>query len=298
MEQLLTELQRIHVEWETDCPLSAHSSFRIGGPAALALFPDTREKLMNVLRILRAHQMPITVIGRASNVVFPDAGLRGAVLFTSKYRQIGMEDDGMYVSAGALSSTVANAARDASLTGAEFLYGLPGTVGGAVYMNAGAFGGCMEQICTESEYYDCDNGEIGTLRGTVHAFANRESVYQKHPEWVVLGARLQLKSGNRDQIAATMANFLERRRATQPLELPSAGSVFKRPAGHFAGKLIEDCGLKGMMVGGAQVSQKHAGFIVNRGDATAEDVRRLVEMVRETVWSRTGVSLECEIRFL
>jgi UDP-N-acetylmuramate dehydrogenase len=197
-----------------------------------------------------------------------------------------------------LLSSVANAARDASLTGAEFLYGIPGTVGGAVYMNAGAFGGCMEQICTASEYFDCDSGAVVTLSGAAQAFANRESIYPSHPTWAILGATLALRKGDKTLIAATMADFLERRRATQPLNDPNAGSVFKRPVGHFAGKLIEDCGLKGTRIGGAEVSQLHAGFIVNVGGATAEDVRRLTETVKETVLQQTGVELECEIRFL
>ena len=298
MEKMLTELQRIGVEWERECPLSAHSSFRIGGPAELAIFPKNREQLSDTLRIIQTYQFPLTVIGCGSNVVFPDAGMRGSVVFTSRCRSIEIDGGEMHLDAGARLSAVADAAREVSLTGAEFLYGIPGTVGGAVFMNAGAFGGCIEQICTSSEYFDCDSGETVTLMGAEQSFANRESIYQSHPDWVILGATFALLEGDKALIAATMADFLERRRATQPLELPNAGSIFKRPVGHFAGKLIEDCGLKGLTVGGAQVSQKHAGFIVNVGGATANDVRRLSDLVRETVLLQTGVTLECEIRFL
>lgn len=298
MEKLLFKLERIGVEWETSCPLSAHSSFRIGGPAELALFPKTREQLIGALRILRACEMPITVIGRGSNVVFSDGGLRGAVVFTKKCREIAVKDTGITAAVGTNLSSIANAARDASLTGAEFLYGIPGTLGGAVFMNAGAYGGCIGQICAWSEYYDLDSGEICRLFGDAHAFDYRASIYQSHPERIILGAHLGLRRGIKEEIASTMEDFLERRRTTQPLELPNAGSVFKRPEGHFAGKLIEDCGLKGTREGGAEVSRMHAGFIVNTGGATAEDVRRLADRIKETVLKQTGVLLECEIRFL
>ena len=165
-------------------------------------------------------------------------------------------------------------------------------------MNAGAYGGCMADICVVSDFYDAESNTVGSFSGEEQAFANRTSVYAQNLRYVVLGATLVLWRGVRAEIEAQMRELAARRRASQPLELPSAGSVFKRPEGHFAGKLIEDCGLKGMRVGGAEVSQKHAGFIVNRGGATAADVRALVELIRERVLHDTGVELECEIRFL
>jgi UDP-N-acetylmuramate dehydrogenase len=180
----------------------------------------------------------------------------------------------------------------------EFAHGIPGTLGGAIYMNAGAYGGSMDEVCVATECYDLDSGRICTFRGAQQAFGYRTSVFEQRGRYVILGAELSLKVGDPSRISAQMRDYWERRKASQPLEFPSAGSVFKRPEGHFAGKLIEDCGLKGLTVGGAQVSEKHAGFIINRGSATCEDVKRLVEQIQAVVLERTGVTLECEIRFL
>jgi UDP-N-acetylmuramate dehydrogenase len=298
MERLLIRLQNAAVRWECNVPLSKHSSFRIGGGADLALFPTSRAQLIDGLSILRESGLPTTVIGRGSNVVFSDEGYRGAIVFTSGCRGLSVTDRTMDAECGVTLSAVANAAREAGLTGAEFAYGIPGTVGGAVFMNAGAFNGCMADICVRSEYFDMESGGVHLLEGDEQKFGTRESVYQRYPTRIILGARLSLSYGIADDIHAKMQDFLERRRSTQPLELPNAGSIFKRPVGYYAGKLIEDCGLKGRRIGGAEVSEKHAGFIVNRGGATAEDVKRLVELVRETVLRETGVELECEVRFL
>ena len=298
MEKLLIRLQNAAVRWETNVPLSKHSSFRIGGSADLALFPTSRAQLIDGLSILRESGLPMTVIGRGSNVVFSDEGYRGAIVFTSGCRNLSVTDRTMDAECGVTLSAVANAAREAGLTGAEFAYGIPGTVGGAVFMNAGAFNGCMADICVRSEYFDMESGDVHLLEGDEQKFGTRESVYQRYPTRIILGARLSLSYGIADDIHAKMQDLLERRRSTQPLELPNAGSIFKRPVGYYAGKLIEDCGLKGRRIGGAEVSEKHAGVIVNRGGATAEDVKRLVELVRETVLRETGVELECEVRFL
>lgn len=299
MEKILRSLEKAKIPWETDCPLSEHSSFRIGGLAALAIFPKTQEQLLQGLAILKEHEIPVTVLGKASNVVFPDGGLSGAALFTDRCRSFSLLDGRIYADAGASLSAISNAAREASLTGAEFAFGIPGTLGGGVFMNAGAFGGCMEDICVQSKYYDTETGEIGHLEGKSQGFGVRTSVYERlSPRYVILGAILQLQKGEKEQISARMREYWDRRRATQPLEYPSAGSVFKRPQGHYAGKLIENCGLKGLTVGGACVSPKHAGFIVNMGGATAEDVKILVDKIRSEVLLQAGVELECEIRFL
>ncbi|MBQ7335568.1 MAG: UDP-N-acetylmuramate dehydrogenase [Clostridia bacterium] len=298
MEDLLCALQRAHVEWEKDVLLAPHSSFRIGGRAELALFPHVREELVEALRLLREACLPFVVIGSASNVVFPDEGLRGAVIFTDRMRRLEICGCEIMADAGVPLSALAVAARDVGLAGAEFAYGIPGTVGGAVFMNAGAFGGCMAQICAESYYCELSTGVLGSFAGEEQRFGNRTGIYEQTGRYAILGARLVLTLGDREAIAAHMADYRMRRKTTQPLEFPSAGSVFKRPEGHFAGKLIEDCGLKGLTVGGAQVSEKHAGFIINRGGATAEDVKTLVAQIREIVLRQTGVELECEIRFL
>ena len=298
MEQLMKKIYTLGVEWEQNCPLSKHSSFRIGGAADIALFPKSSDELCKTLSLLREQEIPMLVIGNGSNVVFSDAGYRGAVVFTGKCRNIKIENDLVFADAGVLLSALSSAARDESLSGLEFAFGIPGTLGGAVYMNAGAYGGSMSDVCISSWYYDLETGHFGESFGDAQCFDYRKSVYQEHPERIILSATLKLKKGNRKTISEEMRAYWDKRRATQPLDLPNAGSVFKRPEGHFAGKLIEDCGLKGLTVGGAQVSQKHAGFIVNIGGATCEDVKRLIEKIQTTVLQKTGVKLECEIRFL
>ena len=298
MEQLMKKIYTLGVEWEENCPLSRHSSFRIGGAADVALFPKSSDELCKTLSLLREQEIPVLVIGNGSNVVFSDAGYRGAVVFTGKCRNIKIENDLVFADAGVLLSTLSSAARDESLSGLEFAFGIPGTLGGAIYMNAGAYGGSMSDVCISSWYYDLETGHFGESFGDAQCFGYRKSIYQDHPERIILSATLQLKKGNRKTISEEMRTYWDKRRTTQPLELPNAGSTFKRPEGHFAGKLIEDCGLKGFTVGGAQVSQKHAGFIVNIGGATCEDVKRLIEQIQTTVLQKTGVKLECEIRFL
>ena len=298
MEQLMQKLQALGTEWELNCPLSKHSTLRIGGAADIALFPRSVEQLSQTLTFLRENEIPPLVIGKGSNVLFSDEGYRGAVVFTDKCRSIKMEDTVIVADAGIPLSALTNAARDEELSGLEFAFGIPGTLGGAVYMNAGAYGGSMSDVCICSEYYDLKTGKVEALIGDAQAFGYRHSSYQNHPERVILRATLQLQKGGREQISEKMHTYWEKRRTSQPLELPNAGSTFKRPEGHFAGKLIEDCGLKGLTVGGAQVSEKHAGFIVNIGGATCEDVKRLIEQIQTTVLQQTGVELECEIRFL
>ena len=298
MEQLIEKLQTLGIEWEQNCPLSRHSSFHIGGAADLALFPKSSDELCQALTFLRTQDVPILVIGNGSNVVFSDEGYRGVVVFTGKCRKIKIEGDTVYVDAGVQLSALSSAVRDESLSGLEFAFGIPGTLGGAVYMNAGAYGGSMSDVCISSEYYDLQTGRIERLFEGEQNFGYRTSDYQSHPERIILGATMKLKRGNRKHITEQMCTYLDKRRAAQPLELPNAGSTFKRPEGYFAGKLIEDCGLKGLTVGGAQVSTKHAGFIVNIGGATCKDVKRLIEQIKATVLQQTGVELECEIKFL
>ena len=298
MEQLKIKMQELGIDWEENCPLSRHSTFRIGGAADIALFPKSSEQLCGALALLREREIPTLVIGRGSNVVFADDGYRGAVVFTEQCRKIKIKNDVVYADAGVLLSTLASTVRDESLSGLEFAFGIPGTLGGAIYMNAGAYGGSMSDVCISSEYYDFETGNKGCLIYGEQDFGYRKSIYQSHPERIILGATLKLKKGMRKVITEEMRTYLEKRRTTQPLELPNAGSVFKRPEGHFAGKLIEDCGLKGLTVGGAQVSQKHAGFIVNVGGATCKDVEHLVGQIQATVLQKTGVELECEIKFL
>lgn len=298
MEKTIAALQGAGIFFERDCSLRAHSSFHIGGIARLAVFPEEKEQLIRSLQELSSNGVPFTVVGNATNLVFDDAGFNGAVIFTSRMRWAEVQKERLIASAGASLRALSTLAREHALSGMEFACGIPGTLGGALFMNAGAYGGEIGSLCQKSVYYDLKTNRIGEIEGEAHQWRARGSVYQDHPERIVLQAELVLSRGNAEEIGARMEELLQKRRASQPLEHPNAGSVFKRPPGDFAARLIDACGLKGMRVGGAEVSQKHAGFIVNRGDATATDVRRLVEAVRDCVYQKTGVLLECEIRFV
>jgi UDP-N-acetylmuramate dehydrogenase len=298
MEKIDGALRAAGIATESGLSLAAHSSFRIGGRARLACFPKSRDELLTCLRLAGACGIVPTVIGNASNLVFPDGGLDGLTVFTGQCKEICVDGTSIRADAGATLASLAILARNEGLCGLEFAAGIPGTLGGAVLMNAGAYGGSMADICTASEFYDTKTDTVGRFSGEEQGFSNRTSVYEKDPRYVILGATLALSRGDRAAIEDRMRELAARRRASQPLDLPSAGSVFKRPDGHFAGKLIEDCGLKGLRISGAEVSTKHAGFIVNRGGATAADVRALVEEIRARVLAAYGVMLECEIRFL
>ena len=303
-ELLQMRLAESEIEAVRDVPLSAHTSFRIGGAASLGVFPKTEAELKRALLLLKKSDLPYTVIGAGSNLLAPDAGYDGAVLFTGGMKRIVSEEtaDGRVlvtadagVSLGAFSSY----AQERGLTGAEFLYGIPGSIGGAVVMNAGAYGGEIAQILRSSRYLSAD--DPNALRERVHAehrYAYRHSVYLEHPEEIVSSASFLLTRDDPEAILSRMRTLLGQRKEKQPLEFPSAGSFFKRPVGAFAAKLIDDCGLKGYTVGGAQVSKKHAGFVVNLGNATEADVRRLASDVRATVFERTGYLLMSEVRVM
>jgi UDP-N-acetylmuramate dehydrogenase len=298
MKELIRLLEQNQIKTVSNCPLASHSTFRVGGFAALAAFPDTKKKMIDTLHLAAERGVRYSVFGNASNVVFADEGFDGLILFTGACREMTLDGNTITAACGTPLWQLASLAAEKSLGGSEFLHGIPGTVGGAVFMNAGAFEGSVSQICTRSVYWDRETREVGVLEGSAHAFGNRTSIYAQNARYVLLEANFELTEGREDQIRARMAELLQRRRQSQPLEYPSAGSVFKRPIGHFAGKLIQDCGLKGYSVGGAQVSQKHAGFIINTGGATAADIRTLTAYVQKTVLEKTGVELECEIQFI
>ena len=282
----------------TQEPLAQHTTFRIGGPAALWVEVPTADVMAELHRACAESRVPCVVLGCGSNVLASDAGFNGVILHPAapEFTQITVTGDRVTAGAGAKLSALAVCARDHGLSGLEFAYGIPGSVGGAVYMNAGAYGGEIKDALVRCTVLTRDH-RIETRPAESLALAYRHSALMENGA-AVLAARLRLHPDDPDAIAARMADYLGRRKAKQPLEYPSAGSVFKRPEGHFAGALIEQCGLKGCTVGGAQVSKKHAGFIVNRGGATAHDVRALVAHIQETVLRETGVALECEIRTL
>lgn len=278
-----------------DFPLSRVTSFHIGGNADLAVYPADAEAFAYALDAAAQAGVPYTVIGNGSNTLVRDGGFRGVVFVTTDMRRVTIDGTRLTGGCGVLLGSVGTNASRAGLAGAEFANGIPGTLGGAVYMNAGAYGGQLADIVCETVCYDLDAKQVLHLDNAAQHFGYRHSVFMEK-NYIILSATLQLTKDEPDAIRARMNDYLARRREKQPLEYPSAGSVFKRPEGHFAGKLIEDAGLKGLCVGGAEVSPKHAGFIVNVGGATARDVLELIERIREKVYAMSGVTLECEIR--
>lgn len=278
-----------------DFPLSRVTSFHIGGNADLAVYPADAEAFAYALDAVVQAGVPYTVIGNGSNTLVRDGGFRGVVFVTTDMRRVTIDGTRLTGGCGVLLGSVGTNASRAGLAGAEFANGIPGTLGGAVYMNAGAYGGQLADIVCETVCYDLDAKQVLHLDKAAQHFGYRHSVFMEK-NYIILSATLQLTKDEPDAIRARMNDYLARRREKQPLEYPSAGSVFKRPEGHFAGKLIEDAGLKGLRVGGAEVSPKHAGFIVNVGGATARDVLELIERIREKVYAMSGVTLECEIR--
>lgn len=276
-------------------PMNRHTTFRIGGPADLFVMPASTEEIREIIGLCRTESVPYYVIGNGSNLLVGDKGYRGVIIqIYKRMNQIQVENEKICAQAGALLSRTASAACEASLTGMEFASGIPGTVGGALRMNAGAYGGEMKQI-VESAKVLTTEGEILNLSLEELGLGYRTSVISKN-DYVALGAVLSLRQGNRDEIRGRMEELKEKRVEKQPLEYGSAGSTFKRPEGYFAGKLIQDAGLCGYRVGDAQVSEKHCGFVINRGNATAADVLRLMQDVAERVQEKFGVRLEPEVK--
>lgn len=277
-------------------PMKLHTSFKIGGPAELFVSVYTAEQLAVLLRCVKENDIPFLMLGNGSNMLVKDSGIPGITArLEGDFCKIDTPDETtIRCGAGALLSSFCHAALENSLTGLEFAWGIPGSVGGAAFMNAGAYGGEMKDVVIECEYVTPD-GDLGKLSNEECAFGYRDSIFQ-HKDLIVTAVTVRLEKGSHDEIKSAMDDILGRRKDKQPLELPSAGSVFKRPVGYFAGGLIEQCNLKGCTVGGAQVSEKHAGFIVNIGNATCEDVLNLVKHIQDTVLENTGVTLECEIR--
>ena len=271
-------------------PLAPHTTFKIGGPAAFWCTPRDAEQLRRTLQLCRENGVRVYLLGNGSNTLFDDAGFDGAVIDMrglSGMENSGLETDAVRITAGA--------GQTLGLTGLEFACGIPGTVGGAVYMNAGAYGNELKDVLESVTFLDSDL-QLRTLPAADLAMGYRTSIFEQNPDWCILSATVVLHRGDGAAVLARMQELLGKRREKQPLEWPSAGSTFKRPQGAFAGKLIEDCGLRGFTVGGAQISEKHCGFVINRGGATCADVVTLTEQVRQIVEARTGFVLEREIR--
>ena len=278
-----------------DEPMKKHTTFRIGGPADYFIVPTEIEEIRAVVSLCEEMGMPYYVIGNGSNLLVADKGFRGVILQIYKaMNQVKIEGNVITAQAGASLAQIAKEALEHALTGFEFAAGIPGTLGGAVRMNAGAYGGEIKDILTKATVLTKE-GEVVELSKEELEFGYRTSIIERTGQ-IVLKAEIELSPGKREEIKAVMDDLRKKRVSKQPLEFPSAGSTFKRPEGYFAGKLIQDAGLKGFRIGGAQVSEKHSGFVINTGNATAADVMELMRQINEKVTARFGVSLEPEVR--
>ena len=275
-------------------PMSAHTTFKIGGAADILITVGNLSELQTVISACKDCSMPYMILGNGSNLLVSDKGIEGAVIaLDGDFKEISVESETVTAGAGAKLSRLCTVAMEHSLSGLEFAYGIPGTVGGAMYMNAGAYGGEMKDVALSVTALSPD-GSVREVPAAEMALGYRTSVFKTNGD-IILFAKYNLHTGDKSAIKAQMEDIMGRRKSKQPLEYPSAGSVFKRPEGAFAGTLIEQCGLKGKTVGGAQVSEKHAGFIINVGGATCDDVMELVKVVQDTVKAETGYILEREI---
>lgn len=279
-------------------PMSAHCSFRIGGPARLMCCPGTAEEAAALLRLLHESGAPFELMGNGTNLLVPDEGLDKVVvrLGEAMSEAISLGDGHIRAGAGITLAKLAVFAANEGLSGLEFAHGIPGSLGGAVFMNAGAYGGEMKDVLESVEYADTD-GVVRSVPASELGFSYRHSAFEGTKR-LVTAATVRLAPKEPEEIKARMRQLMEKRRASQPLDVPSAGSTFKRPVGGYAAALIDEAGLKGFAIGGAQVSEKHAGFVVNRGGASFEDVIRLMEHIKKTVYDRSGIMLEPEVRIL
>ena len=296
LTQILTE-RFPGLELRENEPMSRHTTFRIGGPARLMALPRSAGEARGAVRAAAELGVSPFFLGNGSNLLVADGGFDGFILKTTGLDQTREVNRRLRAECGIPLARLAMAALGRGLTGLEFAHGIPGTLGGAVMMNAGAYGGEMVQVLTSVTYLD-ETGQEHTVPAEQCQLTYRHSVFTDHPAWLVLEAEMELEQGDAEEIRAKMEDLAQRRKSKQPLEYPSAGSTFKRPAGHFAAALIEQCGLKGLTVGGAQVSEKHAGFVINRGGATCADILKLTDQIKETVLRETGVALELEVRTL
>ena len=288
------------LKYVEDEPMAKHISLRVGGAAKRMAFPENAEQLVLLMSFALSCGARALVIGNGTNLLVPDEGIDRLVIDVSEgMTRIadGGQANEITAQCGAPLARIAEYARRKGLSGLEFAHGIPGTLGGAVCMNAGAYGGEIKDVVASVTLLDPEAG-IRTLKGKEMQFSYRRSLLSEHPEYVVLSATFRLEPGDSETIGARMRELMAKRKASQPLEFPSAGSTFKRPAGYYAGPLIEGCGLKGCRVGGAEVSTKHAGFIVNTGGATCADVLALIEKVQKTVYDAHGVMLEPEVKIV
>ena len=278
-------------------PMSKHTTFKVGGPAEIFVAPRTAGILSSILKIVNEGKVPYFILGNGSNLVVSDKGIKGVVICTTKAKTIVLKGNSITASCGVELSQLSKFAAKHGLSGLEFACGIPGTVGGAVYMNAGAYEGEISQILSYSRVFKLETNLIQMMNKAGHEFSYRHSSFQNE-QYIHLNSTFKLKPMDKKLILAKMAELTESREAKQPLELPSAGSVFRRPQGYFTGKLIEECNLKGFRIGDAAISTKHCGFIVNLGSATAHDIKTLIAHVQKTIFDHCGVMLQTEIKFV
>jgi UDP-N-acetylmuramate dehydrogenase len=277
-------------------PMCKHTTFKVGGNASVFVIPSGEEDVVKTVNIVKELGENFFVLGNGSNILVSDKGYDGVVIYMGKnMSDIFVDGQTIVAQSGALLSKVASVAFEHSLSGFEFASGIPGSIGGAVYMNAGAYGGSMSDVVVKTRYIDND-GNIKEITGDNHEFSYRHSVFVNGG--IILSTQIKLMGGNKEEIREEMSRLNKQRKEKQPLEYPSAGSTFKRPEGHFAGKLIEDSDLGGFSIGGAQVSSKHCGFIINKDNATCEDILSLISHVQKVVFEKYGVKLSPEIKML
>ncbi len=286
----------MNCHYQLNEPMSKHTTFKIGGEASLVVYPESREQISRLVKTARDENIRLLPMGNGSNMLVSDDGIDACVMILDDhYSEIKLiDEETIYADSGALLIRLCRFAYEHGLTGLEFAYGIPGSCGGGAFMNAGAYGGDMKDVLYRCDHIDKDGNE-GFLENSDLKLSYRHSAYYEN-DCIITGLYLKLKKGSKDEIKAKMDDLMNRRKTKQPLEFASAGSTFKRPQGYFAGALIEQCGLKGKNVGDAQVSEKHAGFVINRGNATCKDVLELCDECAKTVFEKTGVKLEMEIR--
>lgn len=296
MTELVDFLKKIKCDYAVDEPMSKHTTFKIGGNAKVVAYPSSEEQISQIVKFTKENEIRLLTVGNGSNLLVADEGIDACVMILDDhFAGIKLiDDETIFALSGTLLIKVCRFAYENGLSGLEFAYGIPGSCGGGAFMNAGAYGGEMKDVMFRCSHID-QNGDRGFLEGDDMRLGYRHSAYYDNG-CIITGVYLKLKKADKAEIKSKMDDFMSRRREKQPLEYPSAGSTFKRPEGYFAGTLIEECNLKGKRVGGAEVSEKHAGFVINKGNATCKDVLDLCELVSDTIKKEKGVSLEMEIR--
>ncbi len=298
MDSLYQTLKQLNISYSAEQTLAELTTFKVGGAADLVLYPESIEQCRHIIELADRLGKNLVFLGNGSNILGSDRGCRDWILKTDRLSKLELDNNGILrAGAGVKLVKVSSFAAKNGRSGFEFAHGIPGSIGGAVFMNAGAYDGAMEQVVLRTHYLD-RAGNLRILEAKDHCYGYRKSFFMDHPELLIVETELQLRLGDIEKINEKINDFQARRKEKQPLEFPSAGSTFKRPEGYFAGKLIQDSGLKGFSIGGAQVSEKHAGFVINYDNASGDDIRRLIAHIQKEVYARFGVELECEVRRL